>query len=197
MYWEKEVCVYLKLRLYCLWCARWAQSFFIGSCIIVDLRVSVLGPCFASTANKETSVLTRSLNECTVLNTLKASRQQWLLLVRRKALKALKASRFGSFFLVPHSVRWCTVSWSLPSGAPSGGSIPSLVVSPAATTGWWWRQCGSSVPAIVGRKAKQFHLLAIFVIFWNLTTEPQKTHWVKELSLSKSPIYIYGDFLGF
>mgnify|MGYP006083968469 CR=1 FL=1 len=98
MYWEKEVCVYLKLRLYCLWCARCAQSFFIGSCIIVVFRASVLGPCFASTANKETSVLTWSLNECTVLNTLKASRQQWLLLVRRKALKALKASRFGSFF---------------------------------------------------------------------------------------------------
>ena len=103
MYWEKEVCVYLKLRLYCLWCARCAQSFFIVAVILLSFLATVLGPCFASTVNKETSVLTWSLNECTVLNTFKGVKATMTFIGAPEGVKGVKGVKvwfifFGSAF---------------------------------------------------------------------------------------------------
>jgi hypothetical protein len=58
----------------------------------------VLGPCFASTANKETSVLTRSLNECTVLNTFKGVKATMTFIGAPEGVKGVKGVKVWFIF---------------------------------------------------------------------------------------------------
>ena len=138
-----SVCLF-KIKVVLSLVCQVSTKFLYWQLYYCSFLASVLGPCFASTANKETSVLTWSLNECTVLNTFIGVKATMTFIGAPEGVKGVKGVKVWFIFFW-FRVRCVDEQWvdlCLPAHHQEGQSLR-----------WWChlRQLQGGGGASVGR----------------------------------------------